>query len=124
MDYHHQAQHILSVDYHQAQHILTPLGQSHVLIYWNTLDPSQQNHLLFQIQSLDLPTLQEQQRLLQTPLPVPQHLEPFKAFTQAGNNADQQLGRKMLTQGQAGCLIVAGGQGTRLRQDAPKGCAK
>ena len=47
-------------------------------------------------------------------------IEPFKTAVN-WDTVDESLGNALIAQGKVGCLIVAGGQGTRLKFDGPKG---
>lgn len=109
------------MNYQQAVNKLTSIDQIHILKFWDTLNKTQQQHLLDQIQKLDPSILQQQQRLLQQPQGANRSLKPFNDFAKAGNQEDARIGREIISKGMAGCLIVAGGQGTRLRFNGPKG---
>lgn len=53
-----------------------------------------------------------------------QDFEPLKAYDLFGNQTDIALGEKLIAQGKVGCLILAGGQGTRLNLPYPKALVK
>lgn len=110
------------MDYVMAHEKLHAIRQDHLLIHWTHLTVDQQNHLLTQIQNLDLKVFHNQQQLFKqhhSNLPV---FEPFSDYGYAGGNLDDiQSGQELINDGQVGCLVVAGGQGTRLRLDGPKG---
>lgn len=46
---------------------------------------------------------------------------PKQASVFSGSEERMQLGRELVQAGKVGCLLLAGGQGTRLRFDGPKG---
>src|SRR5947209_2330417 len=89
--------------------------------YWNQLSPLQQEHLMCQMQSIDLALLKRQQELLKPTLLTSQTFEAFTNFFYSGNASDQKEGAKAARDGQVGCLVLAGGQGSRLRFEGPKG---
>ena len=98
------------------------LGQEHILNNVSHLTIDQQNELYKQIESIDIPTFQIQQRMLLSP----QHfsinsIEPYNNFAVAGSHKDFNTGKELIAAGKVGCLVVAGGQGTRLRLEGPKG---
>lgn len=53
-----------------------------------------------------------------------QDFELLKTYDLFGNQTDIELGEKLMAQGKVGCLILAGGQGTRLNLPYPKALAK
>ena len=61
--------------------------------------------------------------LLSQEVSASQELEVFDAYQKAGSLPieDQSIGKKEIAQGKVGCLIVAGGQGSRLNYTKPKG---
>ena len=110
---------------------LTSIGQRNVLRFFNTLPEAGKKTLTSQIQSLDLGAMAE---LVQTqvktkaPVAIPQHIDPVKAYPREPGAEHRQLyhdaelrGRELLKQGKVGAFLVAGGQGTRLGYDGPKG---
>ncbi|MEI8365775.1 MAG: UTP--glucose-1-phosphate uridylyltransferase [Parachlamydiaceae bacterium] len=109
------------MDYQAALELLTPLGQGHLLQYWEDLSSEQQTHLLAQIERLDVSLLAKQQQLLLTLEHPPRVFEPFPNFDVSGNKQDIEKGKEMIAHGLVGCLIIAGGQASRLHLDGPKG---
>lgn len=109
------------MDHQQVLHQLSLLHQTRILSILETLTAEQKQRLLDQLTKIDFDLLQQQMDLLKNSQPSDPFLEPFTTFSYAGNEADRLRGQKMLAEGLAGCLIVAGGQGTRLRFEGPKG---
>lgn len=73
-------------------------------------------------ENIDSSTLALQQKVLKERFSHHQKpLEAFNDYSYAGNKNDFELGKKLITEGKVGCLLIAGGQGTRLRFDGPKG---
>jgi len=110
------------MNYVLAHEKLHSIRQDHLLIHWTHLTNDQQQHLLEQIHALDLKVFHTQKELLQHKQPDTLSYEPFSSYGYAGGNPDSfELGKELLSMGEVGCLIVAGGQGTRLRINGPKG---
>lgn len=96
------------------------LNQDHLLQNWDKLGPEVQLELLEQIDSIDPETLKQQQRLIHED-PVFAPFEPFTAYEECGNPVYKSKGEALIASGKVGCIILAGGQGTRLGFDGPKG---
>ena len=111
------------MDYKQAFDKLSAVGQEHVLKYYEELSGDQQKELLDQIDSTDfsvLASLKEKgeagRRGEITPLAamqLSQIREKEQEFRKAGLDAIQK--------GKVGAVLLAGGMGTRLGSDNPKG---
>lgn len=105
-------------------------GQSHVFGWWNELTPSEKKSLLEQISSIDflliknlfndavLKTTQVRQGVLVPPhvIAVPKNDAEREIAERA-----RQIGEKSLRKGDVAILTVAGGDGTRLGINGPKG---
>jgi UDP-N-acetylglucosamine/UDP-N-acetylgalactosamine diphosphorylase len=111
-------------------------GQTHVLRRWDELTPSQRQRLQRQIESLDLdriaalwnsrqtstaqsPDVAELARRAVPPASIvrlPQTVRDDQDWQRA-----RKIGEELLRAGRVGAILVAGGQGTRLGFDKPKG---
>lgn len=105
----------------QAEALFSTLGISKLFKHWKGLDSQYKNALLQQLQHLDIPTLRLQQQLVDEPQTKALPVTPFTNFSKIGNEDDKRLGQAAIGDGLVGCLIVAGGQGSRLRIEGPKG---
>lgn len=111
------------MNYNEAKAKLDACGQSHLLRWYDELNEHEQDALLAQIEALDLRLLDvfasrqgEQPR---------GHLEPLGALTlaQIAEKHDdyENAGLEAIRQGKVGAVLLAGGMGTRLGFDKPKG---
>ena len=117
--------------YKAVQKILTARNQQHLLRFWDQLDPSARSCLLDQIEALDfdqLDPLIPTHVLAKPEKIVPANIAPAPFFPRqpAPDQQDfykraHQLGSEAISQGKVALLTVAGGQGTRLGFDGPKG---
>lgn len=75
-----------------------------------------------QIEKLSIKDFFDQKNLLQNP---PQknlnEVQPIRDAAPAGNSADRTIGDQLVSEGKVGCLLIAGGQASRLKFDGPKG---
>lgn len=100
---------------------LETLGQAALLEQISHLSEEEQQILISQINSIDSDIFQKQQKLLSSPQKNPQPFAPFTDFSKNGNEDRIAKGKQLILQGKVGALIVAGGQGTRLKFEGPKG---
>ena len=106
-------------------------GQSHALRFFDRLSDEGKRKLTSQLQALDLDDiaeLAESQVRGKAHLPLPKKIEPVQAYprTPRADQGDlyqraERRGHELLRQGKVGAFLVAGGQGTRLGYDGPKG---
>jgi len=122
----------IKTDIEKTRGLVERYGQGHLFGSWDDLNAAQKQNLLGQIEQLDLEKIDEWVRKYvknlastilpdqfgpapsYTPVPADKHLHD--KYTSARN-----LGRKLISQGKAAAFVVAGGQGTRLGFDGPKG---
>jgi UDP-N-acetylglucosamine/UDP-N-acetylgalactosamine diphosphorylase len=119
-------------DIDSVRKTLTRHQQDHLVAFWPQLNPDQRADLLAQIEELDLDAIDEWVATLvkgQPQAPVQHDFEPARSYgtTPAGDNQIRKykeaidLGESRISQGKVAALVVAGGQGTRLGFDGPKG---
>jgi len=107
---------------------LTRFGQTHLLLGWPNLAPPERHSLLEQIRELDFPLLAELYQSRDKPLgsldlsglTAPEAFDP--RTDPAAARAAIERGEASLRKGEVACVLVAGGQGSRLGATVPKGC--
>lgn len=118
-----------AAEYHQLHDLLAPWDQTHVLRFWDQLSPDAQQHLADQIQNIDfalLSELREQQSDSESAEGNACRAEPPTAcrpleLDASEREAARAAGAHLLRSGKCGVVIVAGGQGSRLGFEHPKG---
>lgn len=127
----------------RLQERLRAFGQEHLLAFWDELDGTSRHRLARQIDALDLPGLDRLSRSAETTDDwhvLARRAAPPRAIrlsaaprgighdrTERWNGHSHQAaaararGEAILRAGEVGVVIVAGGQGTRLGFDHPKG---
>lgn len=110
------------MDYQAARNKLFSIGQQQLLAGWDTLDSSQREQLLSNIDALDIVSYRAQRQLVVAPPPQEsRRINPLAYYGMSGSASDSTEGWRLLSQGKVGALVVAGGQGTRLGWKGPKG---
>ncbi len=111
--------------YEEVRTLLEEEGQGHVLQYWDELDDAQRQALLAQVSALDMPSIRFMRETLATQSEGGTHGDMAPAeVVRAAELADpgyRERGEALLRDGRAGAILVAGGQGSRLGFDGPKG---
>ncbi|MBN2456210.1 MAG: UDPGP type 1 family protein [Sedimentisphaerales bacterium] len=106
--------------------------QGHLLTFWHSINPLQKDDLLAQIQQLDFTQINNwlEKLVINIPsidLPVNLAPPPFYPPSPVNNQQKnkyvqaQKLGTELISTGKVAALVVAGGQGSRLGFDGPKG---
>jgi len=121
----------MSVTKEQLLSTLEAYGQQEVLRFWNRLDDGQRQALAQQVLAVDLAQIHdlfEQAQGQEQPWAdlAAQAESPPSVTTEelkdpARRREAREIGEQALAQGQIGMVLVAGGQGTRLGFDQPKG---
>jgi UDP-N-acetylglucosamine/UDP-N-acetylgalactosamine diphosphorylase len=100
-------------------------GQQHVLAWWDQLSGTERDHLVQQLRSLDLALLARlyARRDHSYRVPSADEIAPVPVIPHdAPENAERRRrGEEALRRGEVAVLVVAGGQGSRLGFDHPKG---
>ncbi|MCW5774867.1 MAG: UDPGP type 1 family protein [Phycisphaeraceae bacterium] len=120
-------------DFHALRQRLQRAGQPHLLNFYDRLTSDAQHSLLTQIESIDLeslPVLVRDYVLGKPPIDLPPDIEPAPYYPHDpaspvrpwDSDAFRAAGERLLRAGKVACFTVAGGQGTRLGYDGPKGC--
>ncbi len=122
---------------------LAKINQSHVLAFLPSLAGAQRDALLSQLDGMDLESLPElvKSYVLSKPvLALPADLQPARYFALDGTvkgggvsagagtaktwdrEAARAAGESLIRRGKVAAFVVAGGQGSRLGFEGPKGC--
>ncbi len=119
-------------DFQTVKKLLADHSQSHLLAFWDQLNSTQRRDLLAQLNELDLVKIDDwvTNFIKKAPCPVPDSdLAPATSYPTTSTNEEQEktyekaqaLGRELVSKGKVAAFVVAGGQGTRLGFDGPKG---
>ena len=110
---------------------MAAIGQESVLRFFDRLDRDAKTKLTQQLAALDLHAMEElieTQVKTKATIPLPSDIKPVQAFPRKPDAARRAMyadaearGLELLQQGKVAAFLVAGGQGTRLGYDGPKG---
>jgi UDP-N-acetylglucosamine/UDP-N-acetylgalactosamine diphosphorylase len=107
----------------EAEAYLRRHQQEHVLRFWSSLAADQRGELLQQLKALDLDWLRRAASGELAPIAAAD-ISPYSdviRLNDAAGDAARQRGEAALRAGQVATLLVAGGQGSRLGFEGPKG---
>lgn len=111
------------MNYNEALEKLQKYGQEHVLRYYDELDDGQKKELLAQIEATDFSVVALCEKGLAEI--VKGEISPLAAMQLSEIEDHEQdfraLGVDAIKQGKIGAVLLAGGMGTRLGSDDPKG---
>jgi UDP-N-acetylglucosamine/UDP-N-acetylgalactosamine diphosphorylase len=118
----------MAMTYAEALKKLTEQGQEHLLAFWEQLDEGQREELLAQIEEIDFSEVGRMREVLNQQVDGAAASlgefgpAPVVTLDETGDPDVRELGFMALRAGKVGALLVAGGQGSRLGYDGPKGC--
>lgn len=117
--------------YAAAKASLDAIDQGHVLKFYDELDEAQQNSLLTEIEGVDWPEVAAlvKSHVLDSPeFKTPDSIEPVPWYPYEETQAvrakyieAKRIGEQLVKDSKVAAFTVAGGQGSRLGWDAPKG---
>ena len=121
----------MSTDITDLRGKLDAIGQGHVLAHWDDLDDAGKARLAGQLRQLDLDEvakLAESHVKRRPPADLPRETAPPNVLPRLADSGRQEMydaaekaGETLLDAGKVAAFLVAGGQGTRLGYDGPKG---
>lgn len=118
--------------FERTKKLLEKHGQLHLLTFWEQLQENKKHKLIDKIRELDFSKIDEwAAKYVKNPAAarIPSEFQPAPSYPpEPKNNAQKKrydeaikLGKKFISEGKVGAFVVAGGQGTRLGFDGPKG---
>jgi UDP-N-acetylglucosamine/UDP-N-acetylgalactosamine diphosphorylase len=118
--------------YAKVKQLLDTYNQSHLLTFWSELNEKQRHNLLNQIEQLEFDRIKEKvEQYVRNPVSsgLPKNFSAAQAYPAVPKTTQQkekysrakQQGRELISNGKVAAFVVAGGQGTRLGFDGPKG---
>jgi UDP-N-acetylglucosamine/UDP-N-acetylgalactosamine diphosphorylase len=122
----------MATDLSSLRQKLAAAKQDHVLRFADRLDAAGRERLASQLSSLDvglMNRLADEYVRNKPPLQLPKDIQPVQMYPRTPRDEKQrqlyrdaqQRGEELLRGGKIGAFLVAGGQGTRLGYDGPKG---
>ncbi len=119
-------------NFEKTRKLLKRHNQNHLLAFWEQLNAAQRRNLRAQIEQLDFSKIDDWVANCIGPPPsaaIPADFAPAWSYNLNPADAEQkckykrarELGKELISSGRVGAFVVAGGQGTRLGFDGPKG---
>jgi UDP-N-acetylglucosamine/UDP-N-acetylgalactosamine diphosphorylase len=102
-------------------HRLRAHGQTHVLTGWERLTAPERAALLEQLATIDLAELIALASAVEKAAVPADEIAPLPVQPAAATTSERAAGEEALARGEVAALVVAGGQGSRLGFEKPKG---
>lgn len=103
---------------------LKKAGQDHIFKNWDKLEPEKKKKIINDLARTDLKIIDYFKKLLNETQKENPELKPIEYISlkeSSQNKEAYELGEKMISEGKTAFLTVAGGQGSRLGYNGPKG---
>ncbi len=103
---------------------LSRYGQQHLTYGWDRLSTAEREELAAQLARIDFALLRALYERRDAPagaVPAPESIRPIPVQPDAASAAVRAVGEDALRRGEVAVLLVAGGQGSRLGFEKPKG---
>ena len=120
----------VQLEYQQLLEAARAAGQDHIFRWWDELDDRGRRKLIFMVKDIDFELVRSLtgRYLHAIPEKFKGRIEPSEVVPLPRTDAQKaearrmgQLGGEAISRGEVCLFIVAGGQGTRLKYDPPKG---
>ena len=113
----------------EAKKLTAKYGQEHILRYYDEITDDDKLRLLDRISKIDFEKLDILLKTDDKPNVITDGLEPYEAFvkeelSEGENEKNLKSGAEIMKSGAFAAITMAGGQGTRLGYDGPKGAVK
>jgi UDP-N-acetylglucosamine/UDP-N-acetylgalactosamine diphosphorylase len=117
---------IVKTPYEQTEELLAKYRQTHLLHFYSQLSEASREKLLDQIRGLDWEQLEAIMKQGPDQPGAFDDIKPISALDLESFSREERLkfedcGFQLLREGKVGAVVVAGGQGSRLGHDGPKG---
>ncbi len=103
---------------------LKSIDQEHLVSHWEVLTEDEKTVLRKQITHLDPHFFRQQRELVFQKTETVRNYKPISKPPLLRTSSDSTLGKKIITEGKGGVIVLAGGQGSRVRCLGPKGCCE
>jgi len=115
------------IDKQSAEELLKKYNQEHILKFYEELSDKEKQELLNQIENMDFEQINDLYNLTkQTITFAEQKIEPMEYLDKSKLSNEElekykKIGEKIISENQFAVVTMAGGQGTRLGHEGPKG---